>query len=401
MITGITGLRNRGVEALLATVVAGLRRRWPDSSIDVLTYDFQFDSQRDYPVRFHANPFREPNPNPAKAFLQSLHPRRRRAIRDARRLIAEASVVIPSGGDVFSSDYGSMNRHLMPLRIALQDRVPVFMLGHSIGRFKNELDVERWLEVARRASGITVRESATFDYVRNVLKLTSVPLVQTADTAFLLEPADARRVETLRREFGLDDSASTIACSVSQGITLFTAQDGERHAAAWADLIRHITTDPSRRVLIIPHVQERQANNDDRILVEQIRQRLQSVPGVVVAEGDLSAGDYKGLIAGCQLVIAERMHAAIAGFSSGVPTIAVGYSIKAEGIVSDVLGPEHAESGLMTLERFIEPGRAAAEFDKAWRKREQTAKRLQEHVGAVKTAAEANFEALERTIASR
>ncbi len=37
-------------------------------------------------------------------------------------------------------------------------------------------------------------------------------------------------------------------------------------------------------------------------------------------------------------MIAARTHASIAGYSTGVPTLVVGYSVKAVGIASDLFG---------------------------------------------------------------
>ena len=40
----------------------------------------------------------------------------------------------------------------------------------------------------------------------------------------------------------------------------------------------------------------------------------------------------------CRFLIAARTHASIAGYSTGVPTLVVGYSVKAEGIAKDLFG---------------------------------------------------------------
>ena len=42
------------------------------------------------------------------------------------------------------------------------------------------------------------------------------------------------------------------------------------------------------------------------------------------------------LIAQCELLVCCRTHASIAGYSTGVPTLVLGYSVKAEGIAADL-----------------------------------------------------------------
>ena len=46
----------------------------------------------------------------------------------------------------------------------------------------------------------------------------------------------------------------------------------------------------------------------------------------------------KGYIRRCRFFITARTHASIAAYSSCVPTIVLGYSIKAKGIATDLFG---------------------------------------------------------------
>ena len=50
--------------------------------------------------------------------------------------------------------------------------------------------------------------------------------------------------------------------------------------------------------------------------------------------------ELKGYIARCRMFIGARTHATIAAYSTCVPTLAVGYSIKARGIAKDIFGKE-------------------------------------------------------------
>lgn len=55
---------------------------------------------------------------------------------------------------------------------------------------------------------------------------------------------------------------------------------------------------------------------------------------------DCNAEELKGYIARCRYMIAARTHASIAAYSQKVPTLVVGYSIKARGIAKDLFGTE-------------------------------------------------------------
>ncbi len=53
---------------------------------------------------------------------------------------------------------------------------------------------------------------------------------------------------------------------------------------------------------------------------------------------DCNAEQLKGYIARCRFMVAARTHASIAAYSSQVPTLVVGYSVKAHGIATDLFG---------------------------------------------------------------
>ena len=55
---------------------------------------------------------------------------------------------------------------------------------------------------------------------------------------------------------------------------------------------------------------------------------------------DHNAEELKGFIARCKYLVAARTHASIAAYSSKIPTLVVGYSIKAKGIAKDLFGTD-------------------------------------------------------------
>ena len=152
-------------------------------------------------------------------------------------------------------------------------------------------------------------------------------------------------------------------------------------------------------MILIPHVQEISPLNDDRVLATEIQRRLGYDDGVRLAGGNFSAEEFKAIISRCDFLVAERMHAAIAGLSTGVPTMVVGYSIKAKGILSDLLGPELTEScALIPLEDFLKPGAVAARAKEAWANRDTLSARLRESLPAARERAANAFSILQRAM---
>lgn len=59
--------------------------------------------------------------------------------------------------------------------------------------------------------------------------------------------------------------------------------------------------------------------------------------------------ELKGYIARCRMFIGSRTHATIAAYSCCVPTVVIGYSVKAKGIAKDLFG---------TYENYVLPVQA-------------------------------------------
>src|SRR5262249_25954235 len=118
-------------------------------------------------------------------------------------------------------------------------------------------------------------------------------------------------------------------------------------------------------------------------------------PRVRLASGELSAGDFKGLIQGSRYLIGERMHACIAGLSTAVPTIALGYSVKAQGIMEDLLGSKVSDDGLHLP---VAADGLAREIDAITRNNAGIRQRLAEAAVQAKRLADANFVAMREAL---
>ncbi|MCA1991989.1 MAG: polysaccharide pyruvyl transferase family protein [Coleofasciculus sp. S288] len=398
IITGITGLRNRGVEALVVPTVEQLCQRQPNLSVKILTKTPDYDELRLQP--YSASPLNDYLSNFPKGRLQRLRVKLSKYHKPFAskyqafvETIGDASVVIASGGDVFSSDYGALHRHLRPLEVALDAGVPVVFLAQSIGPFKRDSEAQAWLQVARRSTLITVRERLSYNYVTKDLGLSPDLVKLTADPAFLLQPPSPQEVANLRKFYGITEDRPVIAIATSQGISHYAGCDLDKHLKAWGEVVQMLLDEFDAQVLVVPHVQEIYASNDDRIMATHLLRSLNFDSRVRLVSADHSASEFKGLIGSCDMVVAERMHAAIAGLSSGVCTVAVGYSIKAEGIMTELLGAESLHDGLLIpVQQFLDPSAACATIRTAWNRRQEVAEQLQNVLPRVKQDSASNFD---------
>jgi colanic acid/amylovoran biosynthesis protein len=309
-------------------------------------------------------------------------------------------LVIASGGDVFSSEYGNLQWHLMPLEYALKHAVPVVFLAHSVGPFRTREESNSWTEVARHSSLITVRESLTYHYVTRELGLPPRLVHLVGDPAFLLAPPPEGTVERLLKAYGVERDRPTVALAISQGISHFAGISRHEHFEAWRQVVRMLLDELGAQVILIPHVQSASVNNDDRLIATDLLRSLNFAPDIRLVGGDHSASEFKGMIAACDLVVAERMHAAIAGLSSGVCTVVVGYSVKAKGIMTDLVGSEWASDGLVIpIQKFVRSVAAVRDIKSAWNRRAEVRELLVETVPQARARAAESFELLSEVLA--
>jgi colanic acid/amylovoran biosynthesis protein len=167
----------------------------------------------------------------------------------------------------------------------------------------------------------------------------------------------------------------------------------DQHFKVWCEVVEMLLRELDARIIFIPHVQESSPKNDDRVLATAIVRHFNFDPRLQIAGGDYSASEFKGIISQCDMVVAERMHAAIAGLSSGVPTVVVGYSVKGEGILTDLLGAELVKrSVLIPLTEFLDGKTAQPQIASAWRDRAEIKARIEEHLPETKKRAAASFD---------
>lgn len=100
-------------------------------------------------------------------------------------------------------------------------------------------------------------------------------------------------------------------------------------------LIEFILDKTNMNIALIPHVVEQE--NDDRQVLKDLYEPYQQSDRVCIIE-DRNCMELKGAISQCRFFIGARTHSTIAAYSTGVPTLVVGYSVKAKGIAKDLFG---------------------------------------------------------------
>jgi polysaccharide pyruvyl transferase WcaK-like protein len=172
---------------------------------------------------------------------------------------------------------------------------------------------------------ITARESISYE----VLKKVNPNTVLVADPAFQLDKVELPLPEgfVAGNTVGINVSPLIMKSEQSQGIT----------KKNYENLIKYILTATDMHIALIPHVVK--ADTDDREPLLELYEQFRD-SGRVVLIDDHNCMELKGFISRCRFFVGARTHATIAAYSTCVPTLVVGYSVKARGIARDIFGSE-------------------------------------------------------------
>lgn len=226
------------------------------------------------------------------------------------------------GGDNYCYS-GFLERFSVMNRVWGKHGIPMGLWGCSIDP---ERINEAMLNDLRNYQFITARESLTYNALI-AHSLNNVILVP--DTAFLLDAIERDLPEGFQphNTVGINISPLVIRKEVKKGIIMRNLEL----------LIDYILNKTDMSVALIPHVVWH--NNNDQEPLSQLSQRYKSSNRLVMIPDD-NAMALKGYILRCRFLIAARTHASIAGYSSSVPTLVIGYSVKSKGIAKDLFGTD-------------------------------------------------------------
>lgn len=176
-----------------------------------------------------------------------------------------------------------------------------------------------------RYHAIVTRESITYDAVRKVNSNSFL----APDPAFFMEPekCELPSIFETRKIIGINASPMIISYEQNQGMAYEN----------YKQLIKYLLDNTEYGIALIPHVVWK--TNDDREVLRKLYDDFQHNERIVLIE-DHKAPQLKYIISKCECFVGARTHATIAAYSTCVPTLVVGYSVKARGIARDLFGTE-------------------------------------------------------------
>ena len=191
---------------------------------------------------------------------------------------------------------------------------------------------------------IVVRESITYEAVKKVNSNVSL----FPDPAFFMSSVKPEIPQIFEENVvGINISPVIIDNEKNSGIVLKN----------YVKLIEHILNNTNYLVALIAHV-ILDSNNDNNA-IKMIYNYFKDNCRVIVYP-DMKDTELKYVISKCRFFIGARTHSTIAAYSTCVPTVVVGYSVKAKGIAKDLFGTY--ENYVIPVQSFEDENRLLNSF---------------------------------------
>ena len=362
--------QNHGCEAILRTISGIIDEKYTDTHYTVSSlnpdHDRFYIGERDGKFEFiysdvmitRLSAFRQYYIGAFGKFFHRI-PMFSLLFKDTVNAAKEADLIISVGGDNYS--YGNSVgfttidnhlRRLCPCSVLWGCSINPELLEGRANKYK--------LKGLSRFSLITARESLTYDALighglKNV-KLYPDPAF-TLPTAEVAEPM----FENGRDIVGVNLSPLICSYESGDGITL----------RSYTALVRRILDTTDWNVALISHVVKK--NTSDSDAAREIMKQFPDEERIRLFDrGD--ATQIKGYISKCRFFVAARTHASIAAYSNCIPTLVVGYSVKAKGIAKDLFGDW--EGYVLPVESLSDENSLCETFDRLVKNEDSVRNRL-------------------------
>lgn len=322
---GHGGSGNHGCEAIVRTTLKML----PEGS-EIEVYSTDIGRDRKFGISDEANFFQYRNRKDSKPeyYLSKViykisgnyDPINRFALK--RALENQNAVCLSVGGDNYCN--AEPRRHASRNKLFSKKNKTV-LWGCSVT--PELMDDPFFVEDMKRYSLITARESITY----NALKKAGISKVElVSDPAFTLERQKIELPALFgnRRVVGIN--VSPLVMKYEQGSNILLKNIEE--------LIEFLLSETDYGIALIPHVLL--PKNNDLVPLRKLYEAYRESGRICMIDDDdtLNCCQLKYVISNCAFMVAARTHASIAAYSTSVPTLVLGYSVKSKGIATDLFG---------------------------------------------------------------
>lgn len=331
-----SGSGNRGCEAIVKTTSALIGK--PEDSI-LWSFNKAEDVEAGLEKAYDRIVVSEEMKRGSAAHIESLFRRKVMRQSDANlkvflRELFKGNIAVCVGGDNYCYPWSAKQAVELNREIRKYAKATVFW-GCSIEEEALNDDV---IEDLKQYSLITAREPLSYELLKKINPNT----IKVSDPAFTLDT----ECLPLPEEF---IEGNTVGINVSPLIMKY----GESSSILenYRQMIRFILEKTDMAICLIPHVFWK--DNNDLGPIEQLYREFEQYKNRISVIKTGTASQLKGYISRCRFFVGARTHATIAAYSTCVPTLVAGYSVKSKGIARDLFGTD--ENYVLPVQSFKNP----------------------------------------------
>ena len=243
-----------------------------------------------------------------------------------KRVAQEQDIIIMVGADNYDIMYG-MQENLNQLHEYIRKNTKAKMILYDCSIADRDI-TDTLKKDFKNFDVVTVRETISEENISNIVgrdKLYRFP-----------DPAFAMPYEKIELPSIFNNKNGVVGINVSNLITNPKyGSKAEDILNAYINMMNYILENTSKSIVLIPHVM----NNADLSTLRKLYENyLESDRVYLVENENLNAKQLKYIISKCELYVGARTHSTIAAYSTNVPTLVLGYSVKSKGIAKDIFG---------------------------------------------------------------
>jgi len=350
IISGYYGYSNTGDEAVLSSIVTGLREQAAgDPEIAVLS----------------ASPDKTASAYGVRALSRMSFPQVSAALRGCDLFISGGGSLIQD-----ATSFKSLVYYLSVIALAQSCGCRVMLLGQGIGPLRRGASRILARRVLDRTHLITVRDPGSAELLGE-LGVRRPRIEVTADPTFQLRPCPPEEALGILSGAGIPSGEDVVAVALREWPEALWIE------AAASEALADLTKQLPAHLLLVPMQMP-----GDLVLAGRIRQA--SSDGISVLPPECTPAQVMGVLAACRLVVGMRLHALIFAASAGVPALGIAYDPKVEHFLA-ATGQEG------TALDDVASGGLADRVMSAWNHRGASAARLSERVPKMREAAGRNI----------
>jgi len=323
---------NRGCEAIITTTGSDIKKQNQENKIFVATFDYDNDlnQHNDIVDKYIKHNIKNELNISEKKIEKDLILNKKNQIEFEnlyeKKVISEidnTDICFSIGGDNYSE---KAKPWLQAINNNVKSKNKKLILWSASA--KEEIDDIETINDLRKFNIILTRESLTYKALSKFIYKDR--LILLPDCAFGLKAKKTK----LPEEF---NQSKIVGINISPAVANYNKEQLDKLIINICKLIDHILINYSFSIALIPHVYI--DNNNDLDVLRMIKNQYKNESRVfLVGENKLNCNELKYIISKCKFLIASRTHASIAGYSSNVPTLVLGYSVKSKGIALDIFG---------------------------------------------------------------